>query len=209
MTESSRQDAALRAAPSVECGVAGRPMPGEQALGDVHVIAARPSGLLVAVVDGVGHGPVAAAAAERAADVLRGSPHEPLTALVRRCHQVLEGTRGAVMSLAEFHAGGGVSWLGVGNVEGVLLRSSAEATPKPESLLLRGGVVGHRLPTIEASRLHVSPGDVLILASDGISPGFLKDLKVRGPAQSVADRILASHARVTDDGLVLVARYCG
>jgi phosphoserine phosphatase RsbX len=209
VTEFPRPGRAPFSAPKIEWGVAGRPLPGEKALGDVHVVETRPSGVLVAVLDGVGHGEAAADAAQRAAHVLRSNSQESLAALVRRCHQVLEGTRGAVMSLAEFHPGGAVSWLAVGNVEGVLLRTGAEVTPKPESLLMRGGVVGHRLPTIEASRLHVSPGDVLILASDGIGPAFLKDLKAHGPAQSVADRILASHARITDDGLVLVARYCG
>jgi len=193
----------------LEWGVAGRPVPGDSASGDVYLVEQRPSGVLVAVVDGVGHGPAAAEAAERAVDVLRAHPEEPLAGLVQRCDRALEGARGAVMSLAEFHGNGELSWLGVGNVEGVLLRIEAGTLAKPECLLLRGGVVGDRLPPFEASLLHVSPGDVLILASDGIGPSFLADLHVHRPVQSAADRILARHARITDDGLVLVARYRG
>ena len=208
MTQSPAMGTPEPAAPNVECGAAGRPLPGEQAQGDVHVVAIRSSGVLVAVIDGIGHGPAAAEVANHAADVLRAST-DPVEMLLRRCHQVLDGTRGCVMSLAEFHPGGSVSWLGVGNVQGVLLRSGAEILQKPEGLLVRGGVVGHRLPTIEASHLQVSAGDMLILTTDGIAADYLNDLRTRGRAQAVADRILANHARSTDDGLVLVARYIG
>ena len=61
-----------------------------------------------------------------------------------------------------------MTWLGVGNVEGVLIRADTRATPAAESVLLRGGVVGYQLPALQASVVPVSRGDLLILATDGI-----------------------------------------
>ena len=49
--------------------------------------------------------------------------HEPIISLIRRCHEALRGTRGVVMSIASLNTHDRTMvWLGVGNVEGVLLR---------------------------------------------------------------------------------------
>ena len=88
-----------------------------------------------------------------------------------RCHERLRDTRGVVLSLGLF-ATGSLTWLGVGNVDGVLVRSGSGA---PEQLLVRSGVVGRRLPSLELSRLTVARGDTLILATDGIDQGFAGD----------------------------------
>ena len=102
-----------------------------------------------------------------------------------------------------------MAWLGVGNVEGLLRRASLRGRPAAETLVLRRGVVGGHLPSLEAWVLTVHPGDTLILATDGIRQGFAEDLLRAVPSQRAADRILARHARGTDDALVLVARYLG
>ena len=127
-------------------------------------------GVLVAVADGLGHGPEAASAAKTAIAVLEAGQERELGARFLRCHERLRDTRGVVLSLGLF-ATGSLTWLGVGNVDGVLLRSGFGA---PEQLLVRGGVVGRRLPSLELSRLTVARGDTLILATDGI------DQRVRG-----------------------------
>ena len=125
-------------------------------------------GVLVAVVDGLGHGPEAASAAKTAIAVLEAGDERELGARFLRCHERLRDTRGVVLSLGLF-ATGSLTWLGVGNVDGVLLRSGFSA---PEQLLVRGGVVGRRLPSLELSRLTVARGDTLILATDGIQSRF-------------------------------------
>jgi serine phosphatase RsbU (regulator of sigma subunit) len=167
-----------------------------------------PSGVLVAVVDGVGHGQDAARAATRAIAELENLQTTSLIPLVRACHQKLMGSRGAVLSLAFFsRADGTMTWLGVGNVEGVLVRRTQRSVPEHEALLLRGGVVGSDLPSIMASIVPVSCGDVLIFATDGIRSGFASDLKMNGSTKDMAQLIMQRHWRKTDDALVLVARY--
>lgn len=178
--------------------------------GDQYLIRPWPDRALVAVVDGLGHGADASAAARIAVRVLTDQAHEPVITLFRRCHESLRPTRGAVLSLAVFDVRAGtMTWMGVGNVEGVLLRANPGASPSQETLLLRPGVMGGPLPPLYASILAVAPGDTLVLATDGIGRDFARDLAPADPPQGIADRILSKHRKATDDALVLVARYLG
>ena len=193
----------------VECGVAAQALPGQEEMGDRHAIIQFGGGAMVAVVDGLGHGREAAAAARIAAEVLEENAEESVIVLVQLCHEKLKPTRGVVMSIATFKASDGtVTWLGVGNVEGVLLHRDAYGTVSQEVLPLRGGVVGDQLPLLMASIVPVSKGDTLIFATDGIRLGFADELKTDS-VQATADAVLARFARGTDDALVLVARYTG
>ncbi len=79
--------------------------------------------------------------------------------------------------------------------------------PRQESLLLRPGVLGVRLPRLSASVLQVSVGDLLVFATDGLKEGFEAHPHLRASPQQIADRILDQYGRGTDDALVLVARY--
>lgn len=194
----------------VECGVAGLALPGQSESGDMPAIAYFPGGLLAAAVDGLGHGDEAAAAAKIAISTLESNPGEPVIELVRRCHVNLRGTRGVVMSLASFRVTHNLmTWLGVGNTEGVLLRFDASLTPDRESLLLRAGVVGVQLPALQAAVLPIARGDTLILCTDGIRSPFDQQIRFCEAPQQIADKILSQNGKGTDDALVLVARYFG
>jgi negative regulator of sigma-B (phosphoserine phosphatase) len=164
-------------------------------------------GVLVAVVDGLGYGPDAEAAARLAISTLESEPVRSITGLVERCHSVLARSRGAVMSLAALDARARtMTWLAVGNVEGVLVRAGAL---KRESILMRGGIVGHRLPSLRATTVTLNPGDLLVFATDGIREGFAEGLRPESPLQEIADRVLARHGRPNDDALVLAGRWNG
>jgi serine phosphatase RsbU (regulator of sigma subunit) len=166
-------------------------------------------GVLVGVIDALGHGEDAAATARIAADVLRAHPHESVSALISLCHQRLRSVRGAVMSLASFNAREAtMSWAGVGNVEGLLVRADPRARPLRESLLLRNGVVGYQMAQVRPAIVHVSAGDLLVLATDGVAAGF-GDACGRGTPQQIADDILARYGKATDDALVFAACYRG
>lgn len=190
----------------VEWGVASGILPGQVESGDLSLVLQTEEGTLAAVVDGLGHGDEAAFASRTSLGVLEKYPDEHIISLVRRCHEALCETRGAVMSIASFNARDGVmTWLGVGNVEGILVR--ADANSPSEGLLLRGGVLGSVLPPLQAAALPVVTGDLLIFATDGIRSGFVSSV-IRGASpQRIADRILREHGKPTDDALVLVARF--
>ena len=119
--------------------------------------------------------------------------------------------RGAALSLASINATyGTMTWLGVGNVEAVLVRADKHAVPPQENVMLFPGVAGHQLPWLRAVVNPVSPGDLLFLFTDGIRRDFLSEPPIPGHSpQRIADRICAKYSKGTDDALVLVARYAG
>ncbi len=192
----------------IDWGTAGSALAGEETSGDRGVIVPFPGGALVAVIDGLGHGREAALAAERAERVMIAAPYAPVTDLMERCHAELKGTRGAVISVASFDAEHGtMTWLGVGNVEALLIRADPDAPS--EAVAMRGGTVGFQLPRLHPRTLQVFPGDMLVLASDGIKHGFKAEVLGAREPQHIADEILRLWSRTTDDALVVVARYRG
>ena len=200
--------AELRDVAHCRYGVAVHAHGGSGVAGDVAVVRRTRHGLLAAVVDGLGHGPEAASAAVVAADVIAASSDGAATASVRRCHRALRNTRGAAVSVASLSIGQHTMvWTGVGSVEGRLLRARSFPATQVASLRLNSGVVGNDVSTITAQRVSLEPGDLLILASDGVHPSFANDVDPAGSPQELADGILARHGRTTDDALVLVLRY--
>ena len=190
--------------------VAQKATPGQTVSGDLHLVQPHERGLLLAVVDGLGHGPEASRVAAIAVDALRQQPGDSVHALTKRCHTALAQTRGVVMTLASLDTvDRTITWCGVGNVEARLFRAEAGGTTLPESALLRGGTVGSQLPVLYASVIPVNPGDVLIMASDGIRPDYEHDVPVKSPPQRIADHLLQKSLKGSDDALVLVARFNG
>ncbi|MDB6065736.1 MAG: hypothetical protein JWR26_1944 [Pedosphaera sp.] len=195
---------------AVDWGLAARTLPGAATSGDLHLVKAVDNRILFAVVDGLGHGIKAAMAAKTAVSVINKYASDSIGSLVKRCHGTLMMSRGAVMTLASLDVPAArLSWLGVGNVEGVLLRGDAAAIPSSERLLLHGGLVGYQLPKLQVRSLRVSPGDLLVLATDGIDASFAHDPGMNEPAAKFAGRILKNHFKGNDDALVLAMRYLG
>lgn len=194
----------------IQWGHASFTLPGEKKSGDVHVVKHFPDGVLVSVIDGLGHGSEAEVAAKAAVSVLERYPHESVMSLLRRTHEELRMTRGVVMSLASINTvEHTMTWLSVGNVEGILLRADRNAVPSREMILLRGGVVGYQLPQPYASVHPLSRGDTLVFATDGIQNSFYDDLNIHDPAQVIADKTCSRYCKGNDDALVLAVKYFG
>jgi serine phosphatase RsbU (regulator of sigma subunit) len=158
-------------------------------------------------MDGLGKDIEAAAAARTAVGVLRKYGAGSIVSLIKRCHRSLMMTRGAVMTLAAVDLRANLHWLGIGNVEAVLVRADAAAVPAVERLRLQGGVVGYQLPILAERKRTLQPGDILALATDGIQGDFVGELRREENPQRMAERILERHFKGNDDALILVARY--
>jgi serine phosphatase RsbU (regulator of sigma subunit) len=190
--------------------VRGRALPGQLQSGDLHLVASIPHGMLLGVADGLGHGPEAAEAASAAIAILRQHLHDGLAELVSHCHAGLRRTRGVVLSLASIDLQTNLmTWLGVGNVEAVLLRAGRGEGCDREFLQLRGGVVGYRIPSLRAVTLPIRHGDMLVFTTDGIRGEFRADCLRGFDPQDGADYVIERYAKDSDDALVLVARYLG
>lgn len=193
---------------AIEWAVCASPYPGQARSGDAFLVQAIPDGVLVAVVDGLGHGEEAADVAGRAVESLRASAGQPLLRCLTACHAALRGSRGVVMTLVAVHAGSAtLEWLAVGNVDAAVLR------PRPRgqsvqrwSVPLRGGVVGDRLPPLRGLPAPLAVGDTLIAATDGMAPGMLDGIDLSPEIADLARKLHGRHARTGDDALVLVAR---
>lgn len=189
---------------------AGRAAPGERVSGDLPVVFTWERGALVGLIDGLGHGEQAAWAARRAADALEPWAQQPLPELMQRCHEAIRDTRGVVMTLVSFDASAGTATaLGVGNVEAFLYRCAGDAAPKRETILLRGGVVGYQLPSLQATELSIAANDRLVFATDGIREDFCDLITGDAPLTGLVQRILDQKSRGMDDALVLACDYKG
>lgn len=191
----------------LDWAVAESPHPGETTTGDGALVQIFAGGALIAVVDGLGHGHEAAEAARIAMETVASDAHEPIIELVRACHEALRGSRGCVLTLVSIdHANKTLDWLGVGNVEAAIFWGGAAGRIQNERLVQRGGVVGYKLPPLNASTRPFPAGAVLVLATDGVSERFTEDLALNDPAAFAAEQLLGRHGLGTDDALVLVAR---
>lgn len=158
----------------IEYAVASMTIPGQMESGDLHIVKETENTALIGVVDGLGHGSEAAAAAKLSVDVLNNFTDGSIINAARLCHEKLKSTRGAVMALVSINSQDEtVTWLSIGNVEGMILRVNLEANPVYENILMRSGVIGYRLPQLYASVVPISKGDILILSTDGISEDYI------------------------------------
>ena len=185
-------------------------LPGEESSGDRAFVWGSETGVLIAVIDGIGHGEEAANAANSAIEILGRGLNRPIISVVQECHEALRSSRGVVLSIASIDIPNGMmTWLGVGNVQGVLVRAVPKRGYGREMLLLRAGVVGAQLPALQAAVLPVAHGDTLFFVTDGIRHAFIESLSAQENPQRAANRILKKYATGSDDALVLAVRLTG
>ena len=189
------------APPSITIAVASRPHPTETVNGDTWAIDWHDGACRIAVVDGLGHGPQAAAAALAARQALAAHPDLLPAAALVLLHTALRGTRGAAISIAHVDlATGSLTYAGVGNVEARLWQAG-----KAQRLLAFRGIVGSTLPTVRPVTCPLAAPWLLALHTDGVSARF--ELEATAPAalQAAADDLLARWGRATDDATIVLA----
>jgi anti-sigma regulatory factor (Ser/Thr protein kinase) len=192
--------------PGYEFGAKSTPKAGQIVCGDAWSVRSVHGKLGVALLDGLGHGPLASEAANRAVGIfqeVRGD--DTPTDVLRRAHEGLKATRGAVMAVALFDpSSASVSFAGVGNIVGIVV--SGEVT---QHLLSTDGTVGYNMRLVRESTLDWKPGSVLIATTDGLStrwnlnrhPGLMQ----RHPSL-IASVLHRDFARDTDDATVVVVK---
>jgi negative regulator of sigma-B (phosphoserine phosphatase) len=184
-------------------GVYHRAKVGYEISGDAYLIKEYTNGMLVCLVDGLGSGPMAAEAAQVAVDSVASLYQAPLPQILTSCHNAMRGTRGAVMALVRIDTEAReLAFLGVGNVE---FHAWSAEPMRPISF---GGIVGSRLPSLREFHFVYTPGDLIILHTDGISRRFVLDnfvehLRPASP-QCLAKAIADNYAKRTDDVTLVV-----
>lgn len=179
---------------------------GRDECGDAFLVKEIENKVLAAAIDGVGHGKKAEKASQAAIRTLETFKDGSLISLVEYCHKELRKTRGVVMSLVLFEpAMHTMSWISVGNVEGVLLQTNGQT--RRRNIILRGGIVGYQLPPLQASVFPVSDGDLLILTTDGVENNYIDHIRIDNSTRDIVEYISSHCFKQTDDALIFVARY--
>lgn len=187
-------------------GAINVPLGGSGPSGDSWAV--RDDRLLAALlIDGLGHGEEAAVAAQAAVDSFNGSPFGDPAAFLRRAHEAMRGTRGAVAGTCVIDAENGqLIFAGVGNIAGEVIHGAQR-----QHLISHPGTLGtHLAPPRLQTRNHVWPSrSTLIMCTDGIHSGWglsaYPGLLDHDPTV-IAAVLHRDFTRSTDDATVLVVR---
>jgi len=180
-----------------------RPITGETECGDAYG-AVRSGGTVTAVLcDGLGHGPLAAAAAAEGVAAVLEDPAEESAALLERVHRRMSGTRGGAVGIVRID-GPLARFAGLGNVAASIVSGGER-----KSMISLPGIAGHQARAIRQFEYQVPPGAAVILHSDGISSRWeaaaLPGLEARDPLL-IAAVLLAEAGVHRDDAGVLVLK---
>jgi anti-sigma regulatory factor (Ser/Thr protein kinase) len=183
-----------------------RPLTGEPVSGDAYASRTVDGRRQVLVCDGLGHGRLAAAAAQAAVRTFGETAAAPPAQVVEALHRALGHTRGAALAVAQLDPEAGVvRYAGLGNIAGTVV--SADGTRR--GMVSLPGIAGHQRRTIREYDYPLPAGAVVIMHSDGVVdrwdptayPGLLGH-----PPQVIAATVLRDAGTRHDDACVLAAR---
>ncbi|MEH6587682.1 MAG: SpoIIE family protein phosphatase [Halioglobus sp.] len=182
-----------------------RPCLGESVSGDAVIVKPIEDGLFVAIVDVLGHGPEAAELAGEIEIYLTQYACRDVSALMKRLHQRLKGSRGAAVGLSFIETEGSyIEYTGVGNT---VIRRFGETETR---LVSQDGVLGQNMRTPRPQRLDLENGDLIVLYTDGVSDRFSsKDYPgvFLHAADMVAKNIVQRFGKGHDDAACIAVRY--
>lgn len=178
--------------------------PGEVVSGDAWEISVVGDKARIAMADGLGHGPDAAAAAEMAMVAFRGCVGSP-AAVLEQAHPQMRSTRGAAVAVADLDATAGtLRFAGAGNIAGRMISGVED-----RSLMSQHGTLGLQVRKIHDVDYAWSQHALIILHSDGLtsrwSLGEAPGLIQCDPAV-IAGWLVREHTRGRDDVTVVVVR---
>lgn len=184
-------------------GVVCLPMRGETDCGDAWRIVAGRQRISVLLVDGLGHGPEAAAAANIATTMFRRLASDPPEAMLLAMSDAMRNSRGAAVSIVVIDEAARLArFSGVGNVEASVLAAGGT-----KHLIPQNGIVGHTMPVLRSTTVPWPAGARLVMHSDGIWARWRLDthpsLMTAHPAL-VAGVIYRDFGRDKDDATALV-----
>jgi anti-sigma regulatory factor (Ser/Thr protein kinase) len=149
----------------IDIGVLRDTYPGETVSGDNWAFRASARGHTLLVVDGSGHGSLAARAAETATKIFDDHADEDCVSLVERIHRGLASTRGAALAIAQIDATQKcVRFVGVGNIAGSLMTGI-----ETRQMVSHNGTAGHVAPRIREFTYPFDGNPCIIMHSDGLS----------------------------------------
>jgi anti-sigma regulatory factor (Ser/Thr protein kinase) len=191
------------AAPKFVWGGVSIPLAGEEACGDAFSVRPHGDWLSVLVADGLGHGPVAAAASAAAVRSFSQCNGAMPTEILRTMHEALRPTRGAAVAVLRLEQNG-AHYAGIGNIAGAVLRSDGISR-----MVSMTGTAGITTTKIRAFDYPAGPGSLVIMASDGIVTSWSLDPYPglsRAHPSLIAAVLFRDFSRGRDDATVVAIR---
>jgi anti-sigma regulatory factor (Ser/Thr protein kinase) len=142
-----------------------RPCPGETENGDAFLIKTQEDNILVAMLDGLGHGAEAHEASDLGIGIIHQCSREPLQAIMQKLYSGISRTRGCAAAVFRLDTKAlSYEFTGIGNIRSKIF-------PRSEmSLYSRAGIVGRgRLPRVHVEKSAWLDGSTLVMHSDGIA----------------------------------------
>ncbi len=187
---------------AISCAGLVRPITGETECGDAFGVIRRDDVVTAVFCDGLGHGPLAAAASARALAAVLDEPASEPAALLERAHRRMSGTRGGAVAVVQL-TGQVARFTGLGNVAGFVL-----STGSRKSMLSVPGIAGYQARAFRQFDYEVPPGAVVILHSDGISSRWevaaVPDVETRDPLLIAAVLLAEAGIHRDDAGIVVL-----
>ncbi|MEV0327122.1 SpoIIE family protein phosphatase [Micromonospora echinospora] len=182
-----------------------RPLTGEDRCGDAFAVRLADGRPQVLVCDGLGHGPLAAAASEAAVAGFRSAPVGPPKTVVEHLHRALAHTRGAALAVAELEPSAGrLRYAGLGNIA-----ATVNEHGRRRGLVSLPGIAGHQRPVVREYEYPFGGDALLVMHTDGVTDRWqlteYPGLTDRSPLLTAAT-ILRDYGVRRDDAGVLVAR---
>ena len=198
--------AARRESPgALRYGAVSVPREGEEVCGDSWSVYAERDRASVMVADGLGHGPGAAQAAQRAVEAVLRDPLRAPGRILEDIHLALRSTRGAAVGVARLEpAAAKLEFAGVGNLLAILWSPAGR-----RALISHPGTVGHEMRKVQEFQYPLPPAAMLVICSDGISSHWdlsaYPDIAAHN-ASLIAGLIYRDFSRRRDDATVVVVR---
>jgi len=213
--------------PSIRSAGLIRPIAGEVECGDAFGVLRTDDAVTAVFCDGLGHGPLAAAAAAAALAAVLGEPatgpatamgpatgsasasgpasgsaSEPV-ALLERAHRRMSGTRGGAVAVVQV-SGQLARFAGLGNVAAFILSAGSR-----KSMLSVPGIAGYQARAFRQFEYEVPPGAAVILHSDGISSRWevaaVPGVETKDPLLIAAVLLAEAGIHRDDAGVVVLA----
>jgi len=188
-----------------DVGVVCRPVKGEIDCGDGWATGHTVSKQQLMVVDGLGHGTDAYAAASKAMSIFAQHAKQGPTELLNFAHMALRPTRGAALAMADIDLDKGtVRYAGVGNIAATILDNG-----QTRSLVSHNGTVGAEMRKVQEFTYPWNRESILVMNSDGLTTHWRLDpypgLQIKSTLMMAAI-LYRDFKRTRDDSTVLVAR---
>lgn len=183
-----------------------RPFEYEWLCGDAAFAVETPDGLLLGLIDGLGHGRKAAEVAAEMQQFFEKHGELPLDELLRQAHEAFRGSQGAAVLLVRLFRSGELEQIGVGNVS---CRIVSEMGAPGTMLLSKDGALGLRMRSTEMFKSRLQPGEGLLLYSDGISEDLIRSnyrLPMRN-SSGLIETLIERFGKRHDDASVLYCTY--